>query len=112
MVNECDQTVDFPKRCVERRFVQILDHDVEISRSKISPIIPMREKWICVSRSHTVHVDAIYCCARRRVIPPAAKQIDGVSASRKAPEYLMEVKLCAACLRILSILPIEDENFH
>jgi hypothetical protein len=72
----------------------------------------MREKWICVSRSHTVHVDAVYGCAACRIIPSAAKQIDGVTASSEAPEYLMKVKLCAACLRILSILPIEDENLH
>jgi hypothetical protein len=35
-----------------------------------------------------------------------------MTASRKTPEYLMKVKLCAACLRVLSILPVEDENFH
>ena len=33
----------------ERRFVQILDHNVVVSRNEISPIIPMREKWICMS---------------------------------------------------------------
>src|SRR6478672_9601538 len=112
MVNECDQTFDFPEGSVQRRFVQILYHNVVISRSKILPIIPVREKWICVSRSHAVHIDAVYCCATCRVIPPAAKQSDGVTASREAPEYLMKVKLCAARLRIFSVLPVEDENFH
>ena len=78
----------------------------------MSPIIPMREKRISVPRSDAVHVDAVYRCAWCRAIPTAAKEIDGVTASSNAPEYLMKVKLCAACLRILSILPIEDENFH
>jgi hypothetical protein len=72
----------------------------------------MCEKWISVSRSHPVHVDAVDCCARRRIVPAAAKEIDGVTASCETSEYLMKVKLCAACLRILSILPIEHENFH
>ena len=72
----------------------------------------MREKRVCVSRSYAVHVDTVDFRARRRAIPPAAKEIDRVTASRKTPEYLMKVKLCPACLRILSILPIEDENFH
>ena len=50
--------------------------------------------------------------ARGRRIPATAEEIHAVSPRNKPAENLMKVKLCPTRLRILSILPVENEDSH
>jgi hypothetical protein len=59
-----------------------------------------------------MYINAVDHRARRSVAPPAAEQIDSVTARRESAEYLMEMELCAARLRVLTVLPVQNENAH
>jgi fatty acid-binding protein DegV len=65
-----------------------------------------------MSGPNAVNVDAIDSRATSAAAPATAQQIDGMAAAGKSSENLMEMKLCASRLRVLSILPVEDEYFH
>jgi hypothetical protein len=56
---------------------------------------------------HTIEIHPL-----RSIPPGTADKIDCVSAGSDATEYLPEMKLGAACLRVLVILPIEYEYPH
>jgi hypothetical protein len=59
-----------------------------------------------------MNVDPIEFHSLRGVHPRGAQEIDAVSPRDDATEDLPEVKLSAARLRILVVLPVEDEYPH
>jgi hypothetical protein len=59
-----------------------------------------------------MNVDALEIRPLRGALPRAAKKIDAVPPADDATEDFSEVKLGAARLRILVILPVEDEYPH
>ena len=75
-------------------------------------LVPVREKWERVTRSHAVNIDAIdhraWCC----VAPTTAEERDGMTSCDETSEDLMEMELCTARLRVLTILPIQYQNAH
>jgi hypothetical protein len=70
------------------------------------------EKWIRVARADSVNGDPVQIRALGSVQPRAAEQIDSMAARDDAAEDFLEVKLGTAGLRILRILPVEDEYPH
>jgi hypothetical protein len=65
-----------------------------------------------MARPNSVNVDTVKCRATRGILPSAAQQLDRVAALRDAAENLVEVQLCSATLRILTVLPVQNENAH
>jgi hypothetical protein len=59
-----------------------------------------------------MNIDAIHHRARSGVAPPAAEKVNAVTARREPAEYLMEMMLCATRLRVLTVLPVQDEDTH
>jgi hypothetical protein len=59
-----------------------------------------------------MNINAIDNRARRSFAPPAAEKIDFVAPRCESAEYLMEMDLCAARLRVLTVLPVQNENTH
>jgi hypothetical protein len=59
-----------------------------------------------------MNINAIDHRTRRGGAPPAAEKIDSVAPRCESAEYLMEMELCATCLRVLTVLPVQNENTH
>jgi hypothetical protein len=72
----------------------------------------MRQEWEAVSRSDAMNVDPVECRARRAARPSATEQPDLVPTGRKTAEDLVQVNLGATGLRILTVLPIHEQNAH
>jgi hypothetical protein len=72
----------------------------------------VREKWIGLASPDPMNVDSIQIHSWRRVLPGAAQKVHLVPAGDDAAKDFLKVKLGAACLWILVILPIEYEYAH
>jgi hypothetical protein len=70
------------------------------------------EERVRLASPDSVNVNSIELDALRRVSPGAAKKIHAMPARDDAAEDFLEVKLGAACLRILVILPVQYEYAH
>jgi hypothetical protein len=112
MVHERDELPHAPQWRVKRNLVQVLNDDIVVVRRELVRIIAASEERISLAVPDSVNVDAIQVDTLRSVSPRAAKQIDTVSAGDDATEDFSEVKLRAACLGILVILPVEYEYAH
>jgi hypothetical protein len=112
MVHQRDKLAHTPQWCVKRNLVQILDHYIVVVRRESICVIPASEEWVRLTITDPVNVDTIQIHARGSIFPGAAEKIDTVSALDDAAENLLEVKLGAAGLRILVILPVEYEYPH
>ena len=100
-----------PARRVQRNLVDVLDQYVGRVR-EVPRVVAVREERKAVARTDAIHVDAVERCARRTSRPSAAQQAHLVSLERETPEDLVQVDLGAAGLRILTILPVDDEDAH
>jgi hypothetical protein len=112
MVDKRDELTHTPQRCVERNLVQILDYYIVVVRREVVPVITVSPKRVCLAISDPVHINAHESCPRRSTQPGAAEEIDAVPPRDDSAEDFLEVELGAACLRILVILPIENEYPH
>jgi hypothetical protein len=101
-----------PSWSVKRNLVEVFDeYIVSVSGQpflEISPGIELER----VSRSCPVNVDAIDECARRAAGPSAGEKIDAMSHRRDPPKDFMEMYFGASAVRILSIVPVDDEYPH
>jgi hypothetical protein len=59
-----------------------------------------------------VHIDSVESHPLRGARPGAAEKIDRVTARDDPTEDFPEVKLGSACLRILVVLPVQNEYPH
>jgi hypothetical protein len=75
-------------------------------------IRPSGKRWPRESGADTDDVDPVERCASGATWPSAAQQRHFVTAGGQSSENLVEVKLSTACLRILPVLPIDDEDPH
>jgi hypothetical protein len=57
-------------------------------------------------------LDSTDSLALSGALPRAAKQIDSMAVGRDSPEDFCQMQLGSACLRILLILPVENEYPH
>src|SRR4029079_14615982 len=57
MVYQPDKSRSLPQRRVERRLVEILDHDVVIPRCELPAVVAAGEKRIRVTRANAGNVD-------------------------------------------------------
>jgi hypothetical protein len=112
MMHKRDELIDFPKRSVQRRFIQVFNDNVVSEGLQVSLVITVRQERIGVARSNAMHIDPVDLYATRCIPESAAQQIDSVSARSKSSENLMQMKLGATALRILPILPVEDQDPH
>jgi hypothetical protein len=76
------------------------------------PIVTVGNERVRVSGANAMDFDPVQIGSPRSVRPGATKQIDAVTESDYATEYLMQMKLGPAGLRILDILPIENQYPH
>ena len=111
-MNECNEPWNAPQRSVERNLVEVLDDDVIVIGAQILFEVPPRDKWIGAATSNAVDLDAAEVGARRRRFPRAAEEVHAVAKSNQPRENFPEVKLSAASLRILVVLPVEYEYPH
>ena len=65
-----------------------------------------------MARADAIDLDPVERGARRTVRPAAAQQRDLVPLRGEPPEDLVQMDLGAARLRILAVLPVDDENSH
>jgi hypothetical protein len=83
-----------------------------VTLSEPAPIMGVGNERIAVAPACSIDLDAVERHAIRAALPAATEKIDFVSRPGDPAEDLMKVNFCAARLRILPILPVEDEYPH
>jgi hypothetical protein len=112
VVDESNKPFNAPERSVERDFVQILDHDVVVVAAEVLLEIAPGEKCVGVSIPYPMDIESVEVHAWLRVVPGAAEKIHGVTMRDDSREDFPQMKLGSARVRILVILPVEDEYPH
>ena len=99
-----------PARRVQRNLVDILNEDVKVLRAQCPLKGPARfeRKGRAGPHSHDLH--PIEQRARSTAGPAAAQQDDLVPARREPAEDFVQVSFGAAGLRILPVLPVDDQD--
>jgi hypothetical protein len=64
------------------------------------------------TRSDAPHPNPIEYGVGGSPLESATEEIDLVTGGRDSSEHLMEVQLRPPCVRVLAILPIDDQNAH
>jgi hypothetical protein len=96
----------------ERELVDVFDQNVGPLRFDGAPDRTAAEQGKAVSASHPANVDAVQSDSLGRTLPAGADQSNPVTLGGQSPEYLEQVDLGAASVRIGSILPIDQEDVH
>ena len=81
-------------------------------RGELALEVRPREKGKRVPRADTNHLDVIQSGVRIGAHPTAAQQRDLVAGRREPPEDLVQMDLGAAGLRIVAVLPVDEEQPH
>jgi hypothetical protein len=103
-----------PTRCVKWNLVHVFDDDIERWRNiaKDAVEVAMREQRKRVACTDAVYFDSIEPGVGRAPWPAAAHERDLVSRGGEPTEDFVHMNLSAACLWILSILPIHEQDAH
>jgi hypothetical protein len=106
MVDQRHEVANAPQRRVERNLVQVLDDDVVVVARETLAIVAVGQKWISVTCADAVNFDSVRSFALRRAHPGAAQKVNAMAPRNNPTEDFLEVKLGAAGLRVLEILPV------
>lgn len=109
---ERDNALRAPTRRMEGDLVDVLHEHVEAVRRERSAVVAAREKGECVARTDAVDFDAIEPDPRRATRPPAAQQRDLVPAGCQPAEDLVQMDLRTTRLRVLPVLPVDEQKSH
>ncbi|MDQ2766881.1 MAG: hypothetical protein M3Y30_06965 [Gemmatimonadota bacterium] len=112
MRHEGHRSLCAPSRGPKRNLVDVLHQHICTLLSEHALVVAARDELEGVPRSYAMHVDPVECRALRRARPTAPQQRDLVPARRQPAEDLVQMNLGAAGVRILAVLPIDDEHAH
>ena len=112
MRHERDDAPGAPTRREERHLVDVLDQHIVRPVREQSAIRATGKRWPCEPRPDADDINPVERCASRATRPSAAEQRHFVTPSGESSENLVQMQLCPACLRILPILPIDEQNLH
>ena len=112
MVHERNEFLYSPQRRVQRDLVEILDHDIVVVHREVARVVAASEERVRLAIPDAVHIDSVESHSRLSPFPGAAKKVHLVAARDNPAEDFPEVKLGSACLRILVVLPVENEYPH
>ena len=109
-----DPTNSPPSRRVQRNLVHVFDQHVQ-RRCDVSehPIeVSVCEQWERVPSSDAVHLDAVEPRVRGTSRPAPTEESNVMPGACETTEYFVHVNLGAAGLRIVTVLPVEEQNAH
>jgi hypothetical protein len=112
MVHQTYDSRTFPARRVERDLVEILDHYVVSISGESFLEISTRVELERVPAPHAMNVDSIDVCARCAAGPSTGEKIYAMASGCDASKDFMKMDFGASAIRILSIVPVDDEYPH
>ena len=112
MVNKCYELANAPQRSVQRNLVQIFYDDIVVVPRQMPAVVALRDERVGVTRTNAVNTDPVQIDALWNVGPGATKQVDPMTETDYATEYLVQMQLGAAGLGIGVVLPVENEYPH
>ena len=110
MVHDQSDGLARPEGRKERHLVQILDDEDESGAPERAAVVQGRGEAECMTPSGPVHVDAVDAHATGRAVPARREERDAMTARGEPAEDLVQVDLGAARLRVLAVLPVDDED--
>ena len=99
-----------PAGRIERDLVYVLDQHIRGEVALDSPGRAAGTPGVAVPAADPLDADAVDRRRRGRAGPAAHHGAHCVSAGRESAEDLMQVYLGAACLGVLQVLPVEEED--
>jgi len=102
----------FPAWSEERNLVEIFYEYVKLRRGEVGVVVAVGDNREGVSRADPMDADTIECYSTLAAFPPTAEKRDFVTAVSEAAENLVQVKLGTTAMRILPIVPVNEEKPH
>ncbi len=112
MVHERYHAPRSPARSEERDLVEVFYEYVKPRRSEAGVVVAAGNNGKGVSRADTMDADSVECYSTLASVPSAAEKSDFVTAVSEAAENLMQVELGTTAMRILAIVPVNEEKPH
>src|SRR3989449_2895051 len=99
-------------RKIQRDLVQVFDQNVVAAGAQPSPHRAPGEQGEAVAAGDAVRLNPVQVRARRRAPPAARDEVNFVSRPHQPPEDLMQVNLRAPGMRILGVVPVDEQDPH